>query len=60
MHESMTVAALEAGKHVLVEARMARNCKEAEHMLAVSKAHPELVAQIVPAPSYAGLSTGLS
>jgi predicted dehydrogenase len=50
LHAEVTIAALEAGKHVLTEARMARNLYEAESMLAVSKEHPDLVAQIVPAP----------
>ncbi|MEM9226918.1 MAG: Gfo/Idh/MocA family oxidoreductase [Verrucomicrobiota bacterium] len=39
-----------AGKHVLTEARMAMDLAEAEQMLAAAEAHPELVAQIVPAP----------
>ena len=46
----MTVAALEAGKHVLCEARMAMNAAEAHRMLEASRAHPDLVAQLVPAP----------
>jgi predicted dehydrogenase len=50
MHGKLTVAALRAGKHVLTEARMARNLAEAELMLAESRAHPQLVAQIVPSP----------
>jgi predicted dehydrogenase len=50
MHAKITVAALRAGKHVLCEARMARNLAEAELMLAEAKLHPKLVAQIVPAP----------
>jgi predicted dehydrogenase len=50
LHGKLTVAALRAGKHVLTEARMARNLAEAELMLAESKLHPRLVAQIVPAP----------
>ncbi|MEX1022852.1 MAG: Gfo/Idh/MocA family oxidoreductase, partial [Dehalococcoidia bacterium] len=49
-HRDYTVAALEAGKHVLVEARMAMNAEEAREMLAVSRQHPDLVAQIVPSP----------
>jgi predicted dehydrogenase len=50
MHAKLAVAALRAGKHVLTEARMARNLAEAEMMLEESRQHPELVAQIVPAP----------
>lgn len=50
LHGKLSVAALRAGKHVLTEARMARNLAEAELMLAESKLHPKLVAQIVPAP----------
>ena len=50
MHLEYTRAALEAGKHVLCEARMAMNATEAEEMLAVSRAHPDLVSQLVPAP----------
>ena len=50
LHAEATIAALEHGKHVLCEARMAMDLKEAEAMYAVSQKHPELVAQIVPAP----------
>ncbi|MGQ0633136.1 MAG: Gfo/Idh/MocA family protein [Planctomycetaceae bacterium] len=50
LHCDVTCAALAAGKHVLTEARMARNASEAHRMLAASLAHPELVAQIVPSP----------
>ena len=50
LHAKITVAALRAGKHVLTEARMARNMAEAELMLAEAKLHPSLVTQIVPAP----------
>jgi predicted dehydrogenase len=50
LHCPITLAALEAGKHVLCEARMAMNAAEAREMLAESVKHPELVAQIVPSP----------
>ena len=50
MHAPMTIAALESGKHVLCEARMAMNAAEAATMLEVSSMNPDLVAQIVTAP----------
>ena len=51
MHLPMTLACLEAGKHVLTEARMAMDAEEARTMLAASREHPELVTQIVPSPT---------
>lgn len=50
LHCPITLAALEAGKHVLTEARMAMNAAEAHRMLAASRRHPDLVAQVVPSP----------
>ena len=50
MHAPITIAALEAGKHVLCEARMALDSAEAQAMLDCSRDHPTQVAQIVPAP----------
>lgn len=50
LHAPITVAGLARGKHVLTEARMARNLAEAREMHAASVAHPELVVQIVPSP----------
>ncbi len=50
MHCEITCAALEAGKHVLTEARMARNLAEARQMFDAAQRHPDLVAQIVPSP----------
>ncbi len=50
MHKPLTLAALAADKHVMVEARMAMNAAEAEAMLAASRAKPHLVTQVVPAP----------
>ena len=51
MHRTLTLAALAANKHVMCEARMAMNAKEAHDMLDASRLKPNLVAQIVPAPS---------
>jgi predicted dehydrogenase len=50
VHCPITLAALDAGKHVLTEARMAMNAEEARKMLAASQANPKLVTQIVPSP----------
>src|SRR5262249_14229166 len=50
LHCPITLAALEAGKHVLTEARMSLNAAEAHRMLAAARACPNLVAQIVPSP----------
>ena len=49
-HCEMTVASLNAGKHVLCEARMSRNLAEAKKMLSATKKRKNLVAQLVPAP----------
>ena len=50
LHCEVTLAALEAGKHVLCEARMACNASEARRMLETSRRFPDSVAQIVPSP----------
>ena len=55
LHAPITLAALEAGKHVLCEARLAMNLAEAREMAQVARAHPELVAQVVPAPFTLGV-----
>ena len=48
MHRTLTVAALESGKHVLCQARMANTAQEARDMLAASLRHPELISHLVP------------
>lgn len=50
MHAPLTIAALEADKHVLCEARMALNSIEAHAMMEASRMSPHLIAQVVPAP----------
>jgi predicted dehydrogenase len=50
LHCAVTLAALDAGKHVLCEARMARNAKEARAMWQAARCHPRQIAQLVPAP----------
>jgi predicted dehydrogenase len=51
MHKPITLAALESGRHVLCQARMAMNAAEAHEMLAASQRHPNLVCMLVPSSS---------
>jgi predicted dehydrogenase len=48
MHRTLTLAALEKGKHVLTEARMASTAQEARDMLAAARSRPHLVCQLTP------------
>ncbi|MBM3139770.1 MAG: Gfo/Idh/MocA family oxidoreductase [Chloroflexi bacterium] len=50
MHREFSVRSLEAGKHVLCEARMAMDATEARAMHEAARARPDRVAQLVPAP----------
>jgi predicted dehydrogenase len=50
LHCPITVAALQAGKHVLTEARLSMNAVEAHKMLTVARQHAALVTQVVPSP----------
>ncbi|MFO0892995.1 MAG: Gfo/Idh/MocA family oxidoreductase [Isosphaeraceae bacterium] len=50
LHCPVTLAALDSGKHVLTQARMAMNAREAQRMLDKSTERPELTAMIVPSP----------
>ncbi|WP_169977898.1 Gfo/Idh/MocA family protein [Tautonia rosea] len=50
LHCPITLAALDAGKHVLTQARMAMNAREAQRMLDRSREAKHLTAMIVPSP----------
>lgn len=50
MHADLTVAALDAGKHVFCQARMANNLADARRMLDASRRHPDRVTMICPPP----------
>lgn len=50
LHAPVAIAALGAGKHLLVEGRMAMDATEAGAMLAAADARPDRVAMVVPAP----------
>ncbi len=50
LHGPVTLAALDAGKHVLTEARMAMNAREAQRMYDRAMESPHLTAMIVPSP----------
>lgn len=49
-HKEMTLAALEAGKHVFCQARMANDLAEAKAMVEAADRHPELVTMLCPPP----------
>jgi predicted dehydrogenase len=50
MHSTVSIAALEAGKHVMCEARMAANAAQARAMRDAARERPSIVAQVVPSP----------
>jgi predicted dehydrogenase len=50
LHAPITIAALESGRHVLTQARMAMDADEARAMYAAALEQPELVAMVVPSP----------
>ena len=50
MHSAVTVSALEAGKHVFCQARMAMDLAEAEEMLVTSRRFPKQVTMLCPPP----------
>jgi predicted dehydrogenase len=50
LHCPITLAALDAGKHVLTQSRMAMNAREAQRMLERSLECPSLATMVVPSP----------
>jgi predicted dehydrogenase len=50
LHAPITISALEAGKHVFCQARMAMNLREGREMLAAAQARPHLVTMLCPPP----------
>ncbi len=50
LHAPITISALEAGKHVFCQARMAMNLREAREMLEAAQARPQLVTMLCPPP----------
>lgn len=50
MHREITVAALDAGKHVFCQSRMCMNLAEAREMVAAGRRHPDHVVRFCPPP----------
>ncbi len=50
LHAPITISALEAGKHVFCQARMAMNLREGREMLAAAQARPQQVTMLCPPP----------
>jgi predicted dehydrogenase len=50
LHAPITISALEAGKHVFCQARMAMNLREGREMLNAAMANPQLVTMLCPPP----------
>jgi len=50
LHAPITISALEAGKHVFCQARMAMNLSEGREMLSAAQERPQLVTMLCPPP----------
>lgn len=50
MHAPVSISALEAGRHVFCQARMAMNLDEANEMLVAARKRPHLVSMLCPPP----------
>ncbi len=54
MHAPVSISALEAGRHVFCQARMAMNLVEAQEMLVAARKRPHLVTLLCPPPQGLG------
>lgn len=50
LHRELSIAALNAGKHVFCQARIAMDWPEAQQMAAAAQANPQLVSMVCPSP----------
>ena len=57
LHACIAIAALEAGKHVFCQARMAMNVAEARQMVKAAREHPRQTTMLCPPPN--GMKNGL-
>jgi predicted dehydrogenase len=56
LHAEISIAALEAGKHVFCQARMAMNLTEARQMVKAAQNHPDQITMLCPPPN--GMKNG--
>ncbi len=59
MHRTLVLTALEHDKHVLTEARLAMNARDAHQILDAARGKPNLIAQVVPALFVAKAETAI-
>ena len=59
LHAPVVLAALDAGKHVLTQARMAMDTPQAVAMLRAAQAHRDRVAMVVPSPMSLGADAAI-
>lgn len=50
LHRELSIAALQAGKHVFCQARMCMDWNEAQQMVAAASAHRQQVSMVCPSP----------
>ena len=56
LHARIAIAAIEAGKHVFCQARMAMNLTEARQMVKAAREHPQQITMLCPPPN--GMKNG--